>query len=152
MVKKGQINLGVWVIITAIIAIVILLIFDSAIRSYIITNLGSITKGVSSSTSGQLSTVTTNFTAYNCISGSCSMFSTSVYSWTINFNAQNYTEYLSTAIEITTSSGNYSLEIYPIVTSEGTECSNATTAPTQYKILKVSSGKDYKVFYSASAC
>ena len=143
---KGQINFGVWVLITAIIVIVILLIFDSAIRSYILTNLSGLVSGIKSTSPGQLSEVITNFTAYNCSSG-CSTFPSSIYYWTINFNGQNYTYYLNNIISVSSSTDNYSLEIYPVLTSSGELCSNATSSSQKTKILKIPSGKSYKIYY-----
>ena len=143
---KGQINFGVWVLITAIIAIAILLIFDSTIRSYIITNLGGLTRGITTSTGGQFSEVTTNFTAYNCTSF-CHPFSNRVYSWAINFNGANYTAYLNDNISITSSPGNYSLEIYPIISPYGEQCSNITTSISKIKITKLSADKNYILYY-----
>ncbi|MCL4397368.1 hypothetical protein M1494_03430 [Candidatus Parvarchaeota archaeon] len=143
---KGQVNFGVWVLITAIVAIAILLIFDSAIRGYLVTNLGSLVSGIKSTSPGQLSEVITNFTAYNCSSG-CSTFSSSIYEWTINFNGQNYTYYLNSSISISSSPGNYSLEIYPVLTSSGELCSNATASVNSTKILKIPADKNYRIYY-----
>ncbi|MCL4398412.1 MAG: hypothetical protein M1322_02455 [Candidatus Parvarchaeota archaeon] len=143
---KGQINLGTWVLITAIVAILILLIFDSTIRSYILTNLSGLITGIKSTSPGQLSEVITNFTAYNC-SSACSTFSSSIYYWTINFNGQNYTYYLNDSIGVSSSAGNYSLELYPVLTSSGELCSNATTSTQKTKILKVAADKNYNIYY-----
>lgn len=143
---KGQVNFGTWVLIIAIVAIIILLIFDSTIRSYILTNLSSLVSGIKSASPGQLSEVTTNFTAYNC-SSTCSTFPSSIYYWTINFNGQNYTYYLNNSISVTSSPGNYSLEIYPVLTSNGELCSNATSSGKQTKILKISAGENYNIYY-----
>jgi len=136
----------VWVLITVIVAIIILLAFDSAIRSYILTNLGSLVSGIKSKSPEQLSEVITNFTAYNC-SSYCSTFSSLVYSWTINFNGQNYTYYLNNSISISSSPGNYSLEIYPILTPSGELCSNATNSIDNTKILKIAADKNYNIYY-----
>jgi hypothetical protein len=144
---RGQINFGVWVLIVAIVAIIILLLFDSTIRSYIVTNLSSLVSGIKSASPGQLSEVTTNFTAYNCTS-TCSTFPSSIYYWTIKFNGQNYTYYLNTSISVSSSTGNYSLEIYPILTSSGELCSNATSSTQQTKTLNVPADKNYKIYYS----
>ena len=143
---KGQVNFGTWVLITAIVAIVILLIFDSTIRSYILTNLGSLISGIKSASPGQFSEVTTDFTAYDC-SSACSTFPSSIYDWTLNFNGQNYTYYLNDSINVSSPPGNYSLEIYPIITSYGELCSNATNSGQQTKILKVPADKNYNIYY-----
>ncbi|MCL4376641.1 hypothetical protein M1558_04100 [Candidatus Parvarchaeota archaeon] len=143
---KGQVNFGVWVLITAIVAIVILLIFDSTIRGYIVTNLSSLVSGIKSKSPGQLLSVITNFTAYNCSSG-CSTFPSSIYYWTINFNGQNYTYYLNNTISVSSSPGNYSLEIYPVLTSSGELCSNATSSAQNTKILKIPADKNYNIYY-----
>lgn len=144
---KGQINFGAWVLITAIIAIVILLIFDSTIRTYISSSLAGLTKDIHSSTGGQLSEVTTNFTAYNCTS-SCVTFSSTIYSWTVNFNGNNYTEYLNDTISATSTKGNYSLLIYPIISNYGEQCSNLTsTTNSKVKAVKIEAGKDYNLYY-----
>ncbi len=143
---KGQINFSAWVLITAIIAIVILLIFDSTIRTYIMSNLNGLTNDLKTSSTGQFSEVTTNFTAYNC-SSSCTPFPSIIYSWTINFNSVNYTEYLNDSIRVQSSSGNYSLVIYPIISSYKTLCSNATTSTSKTKTLRIKSGKNYNLYY-----
>ena len=142
---KGQINLGAWVLITAIVAIIILLIFDSTIRSYIVTNLSSMISGIKSITPGQASEVITNFTAYNC-SSVCSTFSSSIYFWTINFNGQNYSAYLNSSISIVSGKGNYSLVAYPILSPYGEECANGTS--TKNYVKKLAAGKNYVLDYS----
>lgn len=147
MTRKGQINLGMWVMITAIIAIIILLIFDSTIRSYILTNLESLTSGIAANTGGQFSEVMTNFTAYNCSTTSCSAFTNLIYEWTVNFNGQNYTAYLNGSIGTSSSPGNYSLEIYPVILQNGEDCSNASVSASKTKILRVPAGKDYNIYY-----
>jgi hypothetical protein len=143
---KGQINFGVWVLITAIVAIVILLIFDSAIRGYILTNLSSLVSGIKSTTPGQFSEVITNFTAYSCGSG-CSKFPSSIYSWTINFNGQNYSAYLNDSISVVSGKGDYSLIAYPIITSSGKECANSTS--NNNYIIELTADKNYTLDYSS---
>ena len=148
---KGQINLSTWILITAIVAIVILLIFDSTIRTYIVSSLSGLTKDISTSTGGQLSEITTNFTAYNC-SSSCSPFSSTIYSWTLNFNGNNYTEYLNNSIGISSSTGVYSLVVYPILSNYGEECSNITNSVSSTKTTRISAGNVYNVYYFKSKC
>jgi hypothetical protein len=143
---KGQINFSTFVLITAIIAIVILVIFDSAIRSYIVTNLSNIGKTVSGFNGNLPTELTTNFTAYNC-SSYCSSFASSVYSWTINYNGQNYSAYLNSSISVISGKGNYSLEAYPILSPYGVQCANSTSENKPYT-TKLTAGKSYTLDYS----
>ncbi len=144
---KGQMNFSMWVLITAIIAIVILLVFDSAIRTYIVSSFSGLTKYIKTSNGGQFSTITTNFIDYNC-SSSCQPFSSSVYSWTIKFNGANYTNPLNNQISVSSSPGTYTVIIYPIISNYGEECSNLTSSSTAFKAVNLNAGKNYSIYYS----
>jgi hypothetical protein len=144
---KGQINFSAFVLITAVIAIIILVVFDSAIRSYIVTNLGGIGKVTSGFNNSLPTEFTTNFTAYNC-SSYCGSFKNQAYSWTINYNGQNYSAYINSSINAVSEKGNYSLEAYPILLPAGEECANSTSTTKPY-ITKVTAGKGYKLDYSS---
>jgi hypothetical protein len=143
---KGQINFSAWVLITVIIAIAILLIFDYTIRTYIIGSFTGLVGGIKPSNSSQISEAITNFTAYNCTS-SCDAFSSSIYSWTINFNGNNYTAQVNDTISITSASGDYGLTLYPIFSNVGELCSNATTSNNNLKVLRLNAGKAYSIYY-----
>jgi hypothetical protein len=39
------------------------------------------------------------------------------------------------------------LELYPVLTSSGELCSNATTSTQKTKILKVAADKNYNIYY-----
>ncbi|EEZ92712.1 MAG: hypothetical protein BJBARM4_0653 [Candidatus Parvarchaeum acidiphilum ARMAN-4] len=142
---KGQINFSAFVLITAIIAILVLVVFDSAIRSYIITNFSNIGKTLSGFNTSLPKELITNFTAYNC-SYYCSSFSSEIYSWTINYNGQNYSAYINSSISVVSEKGNYSLEAYPILLPSGEECANGTSIKNYVK--RLTAGKNYTLDYS----
>ncbi len=134
----------------AIIIIILFIIFDSALRNYIIgtfSSLGSFIHGVGGN-SGGLTPSDTNFTAYDCSSSVCSTFGSLDYMWAVDYNGLNESDFVNTTLEFAGSSGNYSVLVYPIRTGSEVLCSNITQQTTLAKSTYLLSGYNYTLYFS----
>ncbi|MCL4399018.1 hypothetical protein M1293_00700 [Candidatus Parvarchaeota archaeon] len=157
--EKAQINAGLLVIIIIVAVFVLLIVFVSAIRNFIINGLDSIGSSLVSVTKGSgggssFISVKTNFTAYNCTS-TCTPFpQNSVYTWAIDYNGQNNTDNVSYSIQFSDVQGNYSYTAYPIFAGSSTDilCSNASASSTFSRSAYAVTGYVYLVYYAKRFC
>ena len=157
--KRAQINAGLLVIIIIVAVFVILIVFVSAIRTFIIKGLdtvGAVLLSIIKGGSGGSSFISaeTNFTAYNCTSTCVPFPSHSVYTWAIDYNGHNLTENISSSIQFSDVSGNYSYTAYPIFAGSRINimCSNASTTSTFSKSAYAVAGYVYLVYYAKRFC
>ncbi len=151
--RRGALNTGLTVIIIIIVALIILVVFVGALRSAVVGAFGFFANALLSLTGGGTGAptsgpATTNFTAYECVSGSCTPFSGTEY-WWLEYDGLNYSSKVSDPISFSTAPGNYSFTVSEINAGGTRYCSNAsgsstTTAGSAY----VFAGQDYILYFS----
>ncbi len=149
--NRGQVGSSLWILMIAIVVIVIFIFFNAEIRNYIIGGLGSLISMISktggTSGNGGLAPSSTNFTAYDCVGGTCSPFQSQNYMWAIDYNGQNESDHVNVTLEFAGTTGNYSVLVYPIYTGTEILCSNITSQTQIVKGAYLKSGYNYTVYY-----
>lgn len=151
--RKGAIGLGLTFLIFIVIAIVVMIILSSAMRSYVIGGLnffGSIIGKIGGQT-GSVGTEKTAFVAYQCTLSGCSKFqNVTPYNssfWYVYFNGQNLSMTLPSAIYFTSVQGNYSFVVYNITTGNLLLCSNLS-----FHSGSTVAGEANVIYYSQNYC
>lgn len=155
--KRGAVSLGLMFLIFIVIAFIVLIILSSALRQYLIGGLnafGHLLTGSGNSTvvGGEARTV---FVAYCCTgpSSGCSQFNKNdPYNWYIDYNGQNSSNNVSTAIVFTTAPGNYSFTVGDIaIPGSGDFISNNTYQGRKTDIGYAVAGSTYLFYYLSYA-
>lgn len=131
MYKKGAVSLSMTFLIFIIIALIVLVVLSSAVRSYIVGGLdyfSSLLGRVGGQTS-PVSTSETSFVAYLCSTQSnCGQFQNitpyNTTFWYVYYNGNNLSSILPSAIYFSAAIGNYSFTVYNISVGSSTLCSN----------------------------